>query len=36
MTSDRLGGPEFEDISEVLATVDHSYMFAPTDSQPLL
>jgi hypothetical protein len=36
MTSDRLGGPEFEDISEVVAAVDHSYMFAPADSQTLL
>lgn len=35
MTSDRFGGPEFEGISEVVAAVDHSYMFAPvTDSQP--
>ena len=33
MTSDRLGGPEFEGISEVAAAVDHSYMFAPNDSQ---
>ena len=36
MTSDRYGGPEFGEISEVVAALDHSYMFAPGDSQPLL